>query len=135
MNDERGFVAKHAARLSSSASPLSKSNEVQGIPGVIWPRSRFEERSQDAGNQLEQIGHHIASLLRLILGSAPNRIFGTRRPKSDLQRSKIGYVAVASQPVRSSASDCFTDGWILLDFFNRFLERVDLLLELFLATL
>ena len=76
MNDECGFVAKHAARHSSSASPISKSNKVQAISGVIWPRSRFEERSQDAGNQLEQIGHHLASLLHLILGLRPNRVFG-----------------------------------------------------------
>ena len=37
--------------------------------------SRPEERSQDAKNQLEQIGHQAASLPRSFLASTPNRNF------------------------------------------------------------
>jgi hypothetical protein len=102
---------------------------------MVWPCSRFEERSHDADNKPEQIGHHVASLLRLIPASAPNRIFGIRSPKSNLQRpaKSVTSQLPVSQPV-SRASDYFTGDWILLDFFNRFLECGDLLLEQFLAT-
>src|SRR6516162_2359984 len=37
----------------------------------------LKERSQDAENQLEQIGHQVASLSRLSPPSMPNLIFGT----------------------------------------------------------
>ena len=39
--------------------------------------SRLEERSQDAENQLEQIGHRAASLPRPLAASTLNLIFGT----------------------------------------------------------
>jgi len=59
------------------------------------PCSRFEERSQDAKNQLEQIGHQTGSLPRPLPASMPNLIFGTHtlfvnrtRPRS-LRRNTI----------------------------------------------
>jgi hypothetical protein len=61
----RNWQEKHAARLGGSASPFSKSNKLKGTPGQGLASSRFEERSQDADDQLEQIDHHVASLSHL----------------------------------------------------------------------
>ena len=42
--------------------------------------SRLEERSQDAENQLERIGHQAVNLPRPLPASMPNLIFGTHPP-------------------------------------------------------
>jgi hypothetical protein len=63
------LVAGSSARLDAS--------HLGGLGALTFVL--FEERSQNAENQLEQIDHQAASS-PVFLASRPNAIFGTHRP-------------------------------------------------------
>jgi len=58
-------------------SPKNVDLLPQGQIFRFYRRSRPKERSQEAKNQLKQVGHRVASLSRSFPASTLNRIFGT----------------------------------------------------------